>query len=126
MNVRELRIGNLVSKNTAQGGWWIDSDVMASDFGKTAAGTLLCESFEPIPITEGWLVKLGFNKYDDLFILTCKNDIDIYYNINPENSISIGNGDYHGTFSMKHIKSIHELQNLYFSLTGEELEIEQL
>lgn len=71
----------------------------------------------PIPITEEWLLKLGFisNAYQDRYESNCihiqcdklKGKTDLYIE------------------GMPHIKHIHQLQNLYFSITGEELEIKK-
>jgi hypothetical protein len=67
----------------------------------------------PIPITEEWLLKLGFtsNPYQDRYEkgqlhIECdktKGEICLWIE------------------SMPHIKHVHQLQNLYFALTGEEL-----
>lgn len=59
--------------------------------------------FKPIQLTEDILVKCGFVKIDnDRFELKSFGIIDI---------------------STKQGKHLHQLQNLYFALTGEELEI---
>jgi hypothetical protein len=78
-----------------------------------------------IPLTEEWLLKLGFNIYHDpetiyyeitfdkianyKFYLSRKKGFPIFY--------------YRNDFSTTQIHSIHSLQNLYFSLTGEELSL---
>lgn len=83
---------------------------------------------ERIPLTEEWLVKFGFveNK-DNLYgknwlsptygygkkirILPCVNKINYLWQYSDYNSITI--------------KYVHQLQNLYFELTGEELTIKK-
>lgn len=80
------------------------------------------ERLEPIPLTEEWLFKFGF-KFDghcswwknELIELTIDTGEDEY-------SVFNNNGDY---ITLKGIKYVHSLQNLYFALTGEELEIKQ-
>lgn len=75
---------------------------------------------EPIPITEEWLFKFGFEKSEYL------ENIYKYkiYNVSLDKF-----GDLHFYFFGIHdcsrkIKYVHELQNLYFSLTGQELSYE--
>jgi hypothetical protein len=74
---------------------------------------------EPIPLTEEMLLKCGFVKDITSIKLSCNNiNLNIRYD---SNSIRIGFGDY---YRLKHIKYLHQLQNLYFALTNEELQIE--
>lgn len=70
--------------------------------------------FKPIPITEDWLFNFGFQEsYESGYYfkeeLIINIELDCYLK---------------GDFTDLHIKSIgyvHELQNLYFKLTGKEL-----
>ena len=83
---------------------------------------------EPIPLTEEWLLKFGFekgwNQYD-------KHD---YYAKDCWGKIRIDNGylepaEYYfldGIRDSYKIKYIHQLQNLYHALTGEELKVKEL
>ena len=77
-------------------------------------------SFEPIPLTEEWLLRFGFiRKYvsHTPYIL---NDISIYptdanfYNIVYYKGVKIDDIIF---------KSVSQLQNLYFSLTNNELKL---
>jgi len=77
-------------------------------------------SFEPIPLTEEWLLRFGFiRKYvsHTPYIL---NDISIYptdanfYNIVYYKGVKIDDII---------LKSVSQLQNLYFSLTNNELKL---
>jgi hypothetical protein len=69
--------------------------------------------FKPIPLTEKWLLKFGYEKFDKCFsykghdIVLRKDEADFYF------------GEY-GDWS-RIIYYVHQLQNLYFSLCGEEL-----
>jgi hypothetical protein len=80
---------------------------------------------KPISINIEWLNKLGFSNDDgsggtyEVFDKKMDNNsrMDIEYDL----SINI----YQGSFSelrITHIQFIHELQNLWFALTGEELD----
>jgi hypothetical protein len=78
------------------------------------------EWFEPIPITEEWLIKFGFEKNSYWF----KDDNMLRFGlIDNKLHCSIGNDE--NGFLYNRINYIHQLQNLYFALTGQELEFKQ-
>ena len=107
MEARELRIGNWVKRN---------SIVVQCDFMSVANCHAIPDQYEPIPITEYWLEIFGFNglsKEDS-------NGFELIYNNAIGYRLSI-----QGQYQYKEIKYIHELQNLYFALTGKELEIKR-
>lgn len=67
------------------------------------------DSYSLIPLTEEWLIKFGFERWNDVY--------NFYHKLN---GVEIENGNIyvgHGN----EIKYVHQLQNLYFALTGEEL-----
>ena len=69
----------------------------------------------PIPLTEDWLLKFGFvsNPYQDRYE---KGDIDVECDkTKGETILWLAGAPY--------IKYIHQLQNLFYALTGEELTI---
>jgi hypothetical protein len=86
------------------------------------------EMTEPIPLTEEWLLKFGFayrNEHrGEGAILDFKTD-------NWKTSLSVAfdyaknGGDIAVLTCSRKIKYVHQLQNLYFSLTGEELTIKE-
>lgn len=81
-------------------------------------GTLDIKYSNPIPLTEEWLVKFKIHK-DYIFDNKYNRDTDDYLlYIEGIASCNVVNWD-------KPIKYVHEAQNLYFALTGEELEIKQ-
>jgi hypothetical protein len=116
MKPTELRIGNLVTQiiersthneeKTITIEWqelmWISRDRV--DF------------YKPIPLTEEWLLNLRFISFKKGHLYYENNGFSILYaygkwNYSPSQSITIG----------REIKYVHELQNLYFALTNEEL-----
>lgn len=110
MKSSELRIGNLAYDNEAKAWFTIQSINLHGCKGVYSwGGGLFISSkcIEGIPLTEDWLrnncldKSCKFTKYKDSFIL------EIRYN--------------DGWIALKTLKFIHELQNLYFALTGEEL-----
>ena len=90
------------------------------------------ERTKPIPLTEDWLGKLGLIKRnqteelpEELQQPDIDEDGDIWYTwVKGVFNLEIqSNGEiWFELYShYKHIKWVHELQNLYFALTGEKL-----
>lgn len=80
--------------------------------------------YKPIPLNEWWLDKLGFNKGTanaGTMICFKKSKYTIAEWDIGEWRMWIATVDIY-----KKIKHVHELQNLYFALTGSELELKQL
>ena len=118
MKSTELRIGNLVDSKLV-GGFALRSENL-SDFDN---GFI---ELEPIPLTEEWLLKIGFEKSGG----KVDNEGDIRYVIFDEiestiyvsyGSNFVGNCD----SGFCYIEHVHQLQNLYHALTGEELIIKE-
>lgn len=100
--------------------------VRAHQFGMYI--TLTSQVFElrltdisPIPLTEEWILRAGFKKedYSEEFSFPGMNGVYLGHNDFNEKSPVIG--DYDACVSFKIPKYVHQLQNLYFCLTGEEL-----
>jgi len=70
----------------------------------------------PIPLTEEWLIRMGFI---DGFL---KTNCGRWYYSNGFITVELDNGMQHYDM-MVDIDYVHQLQNLYFSLIGEELTI---
>lgn len=109
MNAKELRIGNLVRDNDNGGVW----DLELWDYKENTF-----ELYEPIELTEEWLLRLGFERFKGLW--TIDNFPPCFTKFTHE----IGLYEFFiGRISITKIKYVHQLQNLYFSLTGQELEL---
>ena len=84
------------------------------------------EFISPIPLSEEWLLKLGFeeiynSEYTHKFELT--QDVSFEYRFEKFNNASGMTGlTYYGRLLGK-IKHVHQLQNLFYSITGQELTI---
>lgn len=81
-----------------------------------------CKTFKPIPLTEEWLKKFGFSLFGEA-ATDSKSPEDWYWVTGKCNFPSIGNLSwvaYLGNINVR-CKYVHQLQNLYFALTGEEL-----
>lgn len=122
----ELRIGNLVIGNIVYEGKVLTFErfneslnvVFFSDGSEWGIGEYLTD-IQPIPITEEWLLKFGFSIEDNnSYQLDTDLGFSIWGRIGQAfnvyvNSDSIGNEKQY----------VHELQNLYFALTGKELKL---
>jgi hypothetical protein len=112
-----LRVGNLLNYQTSDGDVlpsamdWQDLKWISQD----QKGFNLAHS--PIPITEEWLLRLGFEKTMSWTFAKelIGNNILVYYL--GEKGFSIGFKNY----SDFKCDQVHQVQNLYFALTGEEL-----
>lgn len=126
MEVQELRIGNLVNHEQTThviksiGGSrvssvWIrgtDNDVYNSSI----------KHIKPIPLTEEWLVSFGFRRKEkivneDVYV---KGSLGIFpdYNIVVYYVETCKDGSHTIPITLKYV---HQLQNLFFCLCGEEL-----
>ena len=151
MEVKELRIGSIVTHDdysdeyfivksidkTTEGGY-----IISTIGGKNGTWINSLELVGPIQITKEWLLKFGFEEKNDcfmeknvpiksgntIFTLT-HNYYDINHNYEDEIHCSLEVGEWthnsepESIFSIPYIKHVHQLQNLYFALTGEELTI---
>ena len=82
---------------------------------------------KPIPLTEEWLLRFGFEVLNGSTVWANKKELN--YDLSNEhqifkNEISISDFKfiYLNDNLISKIDYVHSLQNLYFSLTGEELE----
>lgn len=137
MTATELRVGNYLyyehTTHIVSGvhgnkvySWWVkDGQPVIEYEAKDVSGTQVenpyidvISQYEPIPLTEEWLIKFGFEmgknpKIIQLFpmqLLETPNGFEYF----------LGYG-FGGKFIV--IKYLHQLQNLYFALTNEELKL---
>lgn len=110
MNVIELRLGNLILDRG------IVTDLKPSQLNNILLGYV---DYEPVIISEEYLIKLGFFKGKDDYLgsgfVFRKNNVSIYQN--DDNLFSLYNYNERRVY----LKYVHQLQNLYFALTGENL-----
>ena len=132
MKANELRIGNWVncirySKDgyytcvEGIGQFGIDPELGYDGLNTTIDYTAGFNMIEPIPLTKDWLVKFGFDQNNvDIEKYDCKW-YKFSFTLDYWNAQKFFVYGYIG--GNKTIKHVHQLQNLYFALTGEELEI---
>lgn len=134
MKANELRIGNWIEGIKMENPIRIINDSIAYNYynERFEIDAIDIKYYKPIPLTEEWLLRFGFKKNEPEIS-------DGYFNWwNKEKSVSVDveyvltdNGvellyyyvlqDINGCRPYKHIIYVHQLQNLYFALTGEEL-----
>ncbi len=102
MKANELRIGNWV--NYCNGKRILDAQLFLQLLKYTTP-------FDPIPLSEEWLLKFGIEKMNDGNYwnkkLCIRKDRNEFYALYEQGRI--------------YIQHVHQLQNLHFALTGEEL-----
>lgn len=116
MEAKELRIGNYVYCGLASS---VDGIIKIENFSEIIN---YAEAYEPIKLTEEWLLKFCFSLFGEN-ATDSKSPDDWYWVSKKGNFPSIGNINwniYNANSNIK-CKYVHQLQNLYFALTGEEL-----
>lgn len=117
MKANELRFNNLYCLNDNVLGGGIRKIVHTDDF-ITAIELTIKGFLKPIPLTEEWLLKAGFEIIGKLDMPNSPSDWFYSKNDFP---FSITYVNKKLQFSNIDLKHVHQLQNLYFALTGEEL-----
>lgn len=145
MKASELRLGNYIQVNNGSNYTGIGTVATMSNTGEENDVAYYDNNglyeytdlrlFQPVPLTEEWLIKFGFEAYS-----THVNYIELQIKSNkPSNHVVIRYGlqrDYFNIFNhsecdftemqyLTEVKFVHQLQNLYFALTGEELTIKE-
>lgn len=119
MKASELRIGNWV--HAFRTTWQIDSTDFRSED--------LIATYKPIPLTEDWLLKFGLIKVENIGQDWWEHPYkpNYYWFFYKKETITYI-GYYSGSGSVagcgnRETRFVHDFQNLYFALTGEELEL---
>ncbi|AQW96674.1 hypothetical protein BBD31_01625 [Elizabethkingia anophelis] len=123
MEAKELRIGNYLHDRNGNLCKVIElrqDGIYAPAIGKATTGL----PNKPIELTEEWFLKLGFESNNVSYkINNDKFVFELYFydawNLNYVEKVKFGND----SVELSGYWKIHELQNLYFALTGEELTI---
>ena len=129
MNAEELRIGNLIKAPILINGKTVIQEVVSigvkyaqlKNLPDGFAEHIKYDEIEPIPLTEEWLLKMGFEKVADNCWMISNDGVATYIDL------------FHGAFqyyldyemdASVILNSVHELQNLIYALTKEELKFE--
>jgi hypothetical protein len=128
LQAKELRIGNWVESANYKK---IKREIKDYSVEVIRAGDIHhletfpnSKSIKPIPLTEEWLLKFGFLhslRLDD-FMFKKGNDC---FQIQPYKEGFSNSVLYNDMEIVDRLQHVHQLQNLYFALTGEELTIDE-
>lgn len=114
----ELRIGNYVLWNNEIGNV---NQILEKDICFKCGEDCLIDEIEPIPLTEEILLKCGFGKEKNVMPIYTLGAISIYWisDMHENGRLYFNSWCIHKSKP----KTLHQLQNLCFALTGEELTI---
>ncbi|REC56989.1 hypothetical protein DRF62_02185 [Chryseobacterium piscium] len=127
MDSKELRIGNFVSTSIDGTDIYIVEEIkmhglfLSNQKSITDTGEVQYHNIYPIPLTADWLLKfefihlgIGFVSPDDLLFVCAGNngkyEVFLYKEVEED-------------VYLIHCEQVHQLQNLYFALTGKELNL---
>lgn len=117
MHAQELRIGNYILEDgkikQVYSLYEYDERGVNGVGEMYEAGKYTYPDCQPIPLTEEWLVKFGFEKINDSTWIYIIAIYQSYYGFDYKLDILSDN--------LITIKNVHTLQNLYFAITGTEL-----
>lgn len=118
MKATELRIGNYIDYTTER-----EIVTMQTTYEYIRLIHNGDKNFKPIPLTEEWLLKFGFeiDKDPETVFYEIRFDKTANYKFYLSRKIGFGIFYYENNFSITQINSVHSLQNLYFAITNEEL-----
>lgn len=135
MKATDLRIGNLVTDEFYDSFNTILKVESINEFGinliieddgnypeiasRWIEPELTFDKLRGIPLTEEWLLKFGFEKQKNNWkrICICNDWTYLYWERLAGLEVSVNKH----SIMLPHINSVHQLQNLYYALTNEEL-----
>ena len=114
MKITELRIGNLfIEENSKE-----IIEVIGLEKNRVVFSGIFLYKWQaiPIPLTEEWLVKFGFEEKGSFYRIKGSRFVEIISHCEGLDVCS-------QSILLSHIKHVHQLQNLYYALTNEHLTI---
>lgn len=122
MKASELRIGNYLQTIDGFTFQW-ESENFDDNLRFKGDVEIVEDSIIPIPLIEEWLLRFGFEKNDfyEEELSYNFNDVIPYSSYYPNIKLIV-NADWESGIKLEFV---HQLQNLYFALTGEELKIKE-
>ena len=119
MNTKNLRLGNFIKTKLCTNNIQKITGIFEFSINTIDAENIDIFSFEPIPLTKEWLERFGFET--------------TAWDCNTTHRLMIGKNDYCivissngfcevGDAIVMNMDYVHQIQNLYFGLTGNELQ----
>lgn len=115
----ELRVGNLIYNKQGNTMYVNPNHLIMLVYG-------IEDLFKPIPLTEKWLLEFGFIRHHDdyansvIYIKNVLDNTEFEWGVYP---FELGSGFVIN--NSQKLKYVHQLQNLYFALTNEELVVKE-
>jgi hypothetical protein len=116
LNSRELRIGNIIDLGIVAGVYPSTEDIY--NIWLHNGLSFSTDQLSGEVINEEWLVNFGFEYNNDVFWLRSGKNILFQFKLS-------GGFNFHWKDYNQNIQYVHQLQNIYFALTGEELKLKQ-
>lgn len=116
MKSTELRIGNILAEK--------DNDIFELSGFYLHQLTIeentkgIITSHKPVLLTKEWLLKLGFFKYNNAYVLEKPKENTMDFSFSVWQDMTYNSSE----FPVK-LDYVHQLQNLYFALSGYELQV---
>jgi hypothetical protein len=105
MKLMELRIGNLINNKEENIVYVNPNHLIVLAYG-------IENVFKPIPLTEEWLLKFGFEKSKSKFYYLNEFGVSLDFTAFIFKSC---------LWNSENVQYVHQLQNVHFALTSEEL-----
>ena len=125
MKATDLRIGNIIYQGEKYGNTPITSYDLNKFYDKSIFFYTadFYEGFAPTPLNEEWLLRLGFKMHEgnNFYRYWINSDFELTYRPISEAIIFCFTPRRTDRMTGLEVKYVHQLQNLYFALTGEEL-----
>lgn len=123
IQLTELRKGNFVETSTAWEGYIVVDGIYNGQVCFADGDMFLPKYVEPIPLTEDWLLKFGFEiTYSSNFRLKFDHPVHTYigFDLSHTPDKCMEGLRYYGHYIK--VNHVHHLQNLCLDLTGQELD----
>ena len=126
MEANELRLGNFVKFPHNEKPLMVNHRIIHDLYNGMT-------KYDPIPLTEEWLNNFGFQldqyvEIESIIDEVAECDLHLEMEYGERGTVICISSDHLNesmSIPLKHIKFVHQFQNIYFALKGKELKLEQ-